>query len=189
MLVMLALVGVAGLLLLIAAQRFSRPALIGPGLLLFAVGSLAAAADAFRTRYVHERSTVGPESVVYEGSAAALFGIVLLVAAIALATAGLAFTLDAEHALYRFLLARPGAALIAAGTALAAAGGAGVLGAREWRGSSRRLLANLPQRIGAAMVLLAGLALLAIGVFEVVAPAAVDGAFDNLLEPLRSAPR
>jgi hypothetical protein len=183
MLVVLALVGVMGLLLLIAAQRFGRPALIGPGLLLFAVGALAAAADAFRTRYVHERSTVGPESVVYEGAAAALFGVVLVVAAIALATAGLAFTLGAEHELYRFLLARPGAAL------LAAAGGAGVLGAREWRGSSRRLLASLPQRFGAAIMLLGGIALVAIGVFEVVAPAAFDGAIDRILEPLTTAPR
>jgi hypothetical protein len=31
--------GIAGLLLLIAAERLQRPALIGPGLLLFAVGT------------------------------------------------------------------------------------------------------------------------------------------------------
>jgi hypothetical protein len=188
-LLLLALAGVGGVLLLIASQRFRQPVLIGPGLLLFAVGMLAVAADAFRSRYVHSRSDESPASVIFEGRAAWLFGVAFAVFGLALASAGLAYTLGAEEELYRFLLRRPGLALLAAGVMLAASGAAGVLGAREWRGSYRRVLASIPQRIGAGMLLAAGLALLAAGAFEVAAPAAFDAALDSLLEPLRSAPR
>jgi uncharacterized membrane protein len=132
---------------------------------------------------------VSHTSWVFEGSAAVLLGVVLVILGLGLAVAGVAFVLGAEHRLLAHLLARPGLPLVAIGTASCAGGGARLLGAREWRGSLRRFLASLPERIGGVFLLLLGLVALAVGAFELIAPAAFDGAIDALLEPLRGAAR
>lgn len=186
-LVVLALVGVAGLFLLIAAERFGRHELIGPGLLLFAVGALAAGANAILSRYTYERSQVTARSQIFEGPAAVLIGLVLVILGLAFAAAGVSFVLGVEAGLYAFLLARPGFALVPLGSAFAAAGGARVIGARNWRGSTKRLLASIPERIGGSLLLLSGLALVAVGAFEIVMPEGFDGVLAALLAPLREA--
>jgi hypothetical protein len=136
--VILAIVGVAGLLVLIAADRFARPELIGPGLLLFALGTLAAGGHAIVMRYSYEGSRASYATWVFEGSAAVLIGVVLVILGLAFGVAGVAFVLGAEHKLVDHVLARPGLVLVALGTASCAGGGARLLGAREWRGSLRR---------------------------------------------------
>ena len=186
-LVVLALIGIAGLLLLIAAERFGRHELIGPGLLLFAVGALAAGVNAIVSRYTYERSDATHRSQTFEGPAAVLIGLVLVILGTALAAAGVSFVLGAEAGLYAFLLERPGFALVPLGLMFAAGGGARVIGARNWRGSAKRFLASIPERIGGSMLLLIGLALLAIGAFEIVMPDGFDDALDALLAPLREA--
>jgi hypothetical protein len=62
-----------------------------------------------------------------------------------------------------------------------------VIGARNWRGSTKRLLASIPERIGGSLLLLSGLALVAVGAFEIVMPEGFDGVLAALLAPLREA--
>jgi hypothetical protein len=187
LLIGVALIGVVGLLLLIAAHHLELPILIGPGLLLFAAGVFAAGLHAIIGRYVVERRDQLPGSYVFHGAAAILIGVVVLVAAAAFAVAGIAFLIGREHAVFEFLLDRPGPALFAAGLAAGAAGAARILGAQEWKGSLTTFLMHLPERIGGVMLLALGMALLAVGAFEIVAPEAFDALLDSLLEPLNSA--
>jgi hypothetical protein len=146
LLVVVALLGVAGLSMLIAAVRLEMPVLIGPGLLLFAAGTAAAGVEAIARRYLYERSRASARTQTYFGPAAVLKGLVLLMLAAGLAVAGVAYLLGREEELLELLLARPGAALLALGAALCAAGAARVLGAREWRGSTAALLSG-PERL------------------------------------------
>jgi uncharacterized membrane protein len=187
-LVVLAVVGVAGLLLLIVASRFDLPWLIGPGLLLFAVGTWAAAAHAIVTRYVVERSRETARSVTFQGIAAILIGIVLISLGLAFAAAGIAFVVGQEEALLAFLLARPGAPLLISGIALGAAGAARIFGAREWRGSLKSILAALPERIAGVLLVLVSMLMVMVGAFELIAPSSFDAVVESLLEPLDQAP-
>jgi hypothetical protein len=185
---LLALLGVGGLLLLIAAERLGRPWLIGPGLLLFALGTFAAGADAILRRHsadVHETSATR----TFTGPAAVLTGLVLVILSLAFAAAGVAFLVGAQDRLAGYLLARPGVALIGAGAAGVSGGVARVLGAREWRGSVRGALTGVAERTGGMLLLLLGVALLGLGVFETARPAAFDDALGALLEPIRAVTR
>lgn len=181
----LAVTGVAGLLLLIAANRFDRPELIGPGLILFAIGIVTAGGHAVTTRYLRERRSVAPGSRVFEGPAAIFSGLAVIVLGLSMGVAGVAFLVGAEGALLDIALRRPGLALVPAGLASAAWGAGRVLGAREWRGSWWRLVANIPERIGGAMLLLLGAALLGLGGFELLAPDAFARALENFLAQVR----
>jgi len=186
--VLLALTGVAGLLLLIAADRFARPELIGPGLLLFAAGIFAAGADAIIRRRTVERSRETTAVQVFTGTAARLMGVGMLILACAIGVAGISFLLGTEARVYDFLLRRPGFALVPAGLLFGVMGSARVLGARDWR-TPARILATLPERFGGVLALLFGLALAGIGVFELLAPPAFDELVQSLLAPLQDAPR
>jgi hypothetical protein len=185
--VVLAVVGVAGLLLLIAADRYERPQLIGPGLLLFAAGTFAAGVDAIRRKHSVDRNSRTTKRQTFQGPAAVLIGLLLVLMSLCLTVAGVGFVLGAEERLLAFLKERPGFALLAIGSVSGAGGGARVLGAREWRGSAGRFLASIPERFSGILLLLFGLALFAIGMFEIAAPAAFDRALDALLAPLRTA--
>ena len=182
--VLLAVVGVAGLLALIAAERFDRPELIGPGLLLFALGTIAAGGDAIVRRHSTELLQTSATRT-FVGPAAVLTGLVLVILGLAFAVAGAAFTVGAQDRLTSYLLARPGAALIAAGAASASGGIARVLGAREWKGSARGALTGMAERFGGTFLLLLGLALLGVGAFEVMQPAAFDDRLRELLAPFQ----
>jgi hypothetical protein len=182
--VFLAVLGVGGLLLLIAAQRFDRPELIGPGLLLFALGTMAAGANIMVRRYSGEvlRTTA---TRTFVGPAAVLTGLAVVILGLGFAVAGAAFTFRVEDRLAAYLLERPGAALIAAGAACASGGLARLLGAREWGGSTRHLLAHFPERLGGMFLVLLGLALSGVGIFEVVQPETFDAWIAPLAAPFR----
>jgi hypothetical protein len=173
----LAITGVGGLLLLIAAQRLGRPALIGPGLLLFAVGVFAAGADAILRRHSIDRSRSTTARQTFTGPAAMLDGLALVVFAFGLAVVGLSFSLAAQARLSALVLERPGLVLVPLGAMISALSTARVIGAREWGGSPWRVLAALPERFAAVILLLLGLVLIGTGVFELTSPAA----FDDLL--------
>lgn len=182
---LLALAGVGGLLLIIAADRFDLPVLIGPGLLLFAAGVGAAGLDAITRRHTVERNQATHRTTTFVGAAAVLIGVALIVFALGFAVAGAGYLLGAEDRLIALLRERPGSALLALGCVSAAGGGARVLGARDWRGSAGRFLASIPERFGALLLLMAGVALLAAGALEVVSPAAFDRLVDPLIAPFR----
>jgi hypothetical protein len=166
--------GIGGLLLLIAAERLERPSLIGPGLLLFAIGTVAAGVQAVTARYVLERNSVAPRHHTFHGAAAVLIGISLVVLGTSIGVTGAAFMMGAQRALYDFAIARPGVALLPLGVSVGAGGASRVAGARQWRGSLWRVLANLPERIGGAMLMVLGAALAGLGGFELIAPEAFD---------------
>jgi hypothetical protein len=181
--VALCLVGVGGVLLLIAANRMGQPALVGPGLLLFALGTCGAGLHAIATRWVVDRNRVAPRHTTFSGSAAVLIGVALLCAAAALGATGVAFTLGAEAGLYDLAVARPGLPLLLAGAAAMSLGASRVAGAREWRGSWTRALAAIPERLGGVFLVVLGLAALGAGVFELMSPASFDAAVEPLLTP------
>ena len=144
----LALLGLGGLLLLLAAERFARPELIGPGLLLFAAGTFAAGADAIIRRYSVERNRETVARATFQGTAAVLIGVALVILSCAFAAAGASFLLGMEDGVYALLKQRPGGALLVLGTISGAGGGARVLGAREWGGSAGRILGGLAAKRG-----------------------------------------
>lgn len=183
----LGLVGVAGVLILIFAHRTGRPHLIGPGLILFSAGILAAGVNEILRRYSVERNPETDRRNIFVGTPAVLLGITTVIGGLATGVIGLAFTLGAQERLYRYLLQRPCPALLAVGLAVLTTGAAGVLGAREWRGSARRVVANFPKRIGGAVLVLLGLVLTSAGIFELASPAGFDAAIDGVLAPLRAA--
>jgi hypothetical protein len=187
LLTVLALTGVAGIMLLIAAQHFDRPRLIGPGLILFAFGSFAAGADAIGRRHTVERSRETTRRRTFEGTGAVLLGLMLVILSLGFAVAGAAFLRGSQQRLLAFLAGRPGFALVPAGLAVAAGGGARLFGARDWNGSLGRFLASLPERFSGTILLLSGLALIGAGMLDILAPAAFDNLIDSWLAPFRQA--
>ena len=184
----LALTGVAGLLLLIAAERFGRREFVGPGLLLLAAGVFAAGADAIIRRHTIERDRLSRVTVTFTGTAARLIGLALVILAGSLAAVGAAFVIGVEHQLYQLARARPGLVLVPLGAMATTMGAASVLGAREWRGSFWRLLVSVPERFGALLLLFLGLALLAAGVVELVSPMAFNETLDSIFAPFGGPP-
>ena len=181
-----ACVGVLGLLLLIAANHFGLTVLIGPGLLLFAVGTAAAGLNAVVRRHVYDRNNETTRTQTFVGPAAVFVGLVLVLLALVFAVAGAAFVLGQEDALVDLLLERPSPAFLVGGAVLGGAGAARVFGAREWRGSLMSFLGSLPERFSGVLLLAVGLALVGVGVLELLAPALFDEIFEGLLgAPMR----
>ena len=140
-------------------------------------------------RFISERSQAGPRHTRFVGPAAALMGIALVCMSLGVGAAGAAFLTGREEDLYAYAIARPGLPLLFAGVACGTIGASRVIGAREWRGSRRRVIANIPERLGGLFVLMIGLAAAGLGAFEIVAPMAFDAALDSLLAPLANAPQ
>lgn len=172
------------LLLLFAGTTLESRPLVGAGVLCMAVGAFLVGLREITGRWAQDYGTPR-NTAVFTGAAAVLIGVETLAASTAVAVGGVAYWMGREETLLAFVVDRPGFALLAAGLVLVGGGGARVLGAQDWKGS---FFLHLPDRIGAVILSVVGLAILSVGAFEIAAPQAFDSILDGFLAPLRQPP-
>lgn len=174
---------IVGIGAMVAGDRLSIQVLFDGGLALFGVGFLAAGIDGFLTRRV---GFAGPSAGAtsghrtYRGKAALCWGIVLSELGLAIISVAVVQLLGIERAAIELLIARPGILFLGAGIMLACIGGASLLDPGERRESIGEWLLSLPFRMVSTIPVVLGLAIIAIGLVEVLAP----DVFDAWLAPL-----
>lgn len=111
----------------------------------------------------------------YEDRAALWAGVPILLLGSAIAVAGVTWGAHAESRVLALIAARPGLVLLPFGIGTASGGVASFLGFRLTRHPDRLLVRA---RIGGPLTVTWGLLLVALGLFELAAPAAFDAATD-----------
>jgi len=183
----IALIGL-GILGMVGGNRLSSPLLSNGGLALVGIGLIVIGGDAMVTRrYVVRRR--GSTDWTYYGLGAVLIGIVFVwvgVVAIAIALVLLSGT---EQAFIHHTIRRPGSALLNLSFVVLAASGIVFSGSRyagsgTGSGPLLKALLVIVHSLPGAILLLLALALLALGVLEMVSPATFDQLGGGFLEVL-----
>ena len=174
---------IIGVLAMIGGWRLGLPPVLHGGLVVF--GS-AVVLDGFATIMTREAFFRRNEyyRTSYYGLAGALWGLPTIVGGIGFIAVGLVLAQRLEDVVFAYILDRPGPVLVAGGLAFFGAGGAIVLGAREWQQSLGAFLLSLPDRFGGLIFLAIGLGALGIGLFELMSPSAFDAALASIVGPL-----
>lgn len=120
---------------------------------------------------------------IYRGTAAALLGglLVLLGAGIVLGSVVLAA--GAEESVFDFIERRPGIAFVTVGTLLGMVGTAKILGYEPSPGEGSFSFAaeRIMSRIGGVLLVLLGVSLVGLGVWETLSPGSLERVFDRLV--------
>ncbi|MBP7775524.1 MAG: hypothetical protein KA371_00165 [Acidobacteria bacterium] len=157
------------------------------GTAILALGLVGIGVDSLRTRYFDMpvgsslRSTA---RFTFKGPGAVVWGLMCLALGLgALALSGVVL-FGLEDSAQRLVMARPGIALAPVGFIFLCTALGWLLGDETMNSSVPMFFVTLPHRIGAVITLAFALAVLGVGVFELVAPSA----FDRILESLRPPP-
>lgn len=177
-----------GLLSLVASFNFDLPALVTPGLLalsLAAIGS-GVASCAYRRVVFLDTRTRRFDLFVYHGIAAVPFGCTYLIGGLLVLAAAVAHLAGmSADAMRSAVLARPGLLLAPLGIAALSSALGFAIGFDDAkdprRGSGWHLLMSIPALLGALILFAIGAALLGLGGWELLQPAA----FDQWLTALR----
>ena len=178
----------AGILCIIGGDRLPSPTLLQVGLGLIGFGLIASGGEAMVTRrFVLQRWGFG--NPAYRGLGAVFNGIVFVWIGLALIAVALVLFTGEEQALVRATIRRPGFALLNLSFLALAASGTELANAIDARRGSAagwflRALSALPQSIPGLVLLLLALALLALGLLEIVSPATFDALGGGFLEVL-----
>jgi len=179
---------VVGMLCIGGSEWLSLPLLLQAGLALIGVGLIVGGGEAMVTRrYVASRHGFRDET--YRGFGAVLNGIVFVWIGVALIGFGLVLFAGAEQSFVDATIRRPGAALVNFSFLLLAVSGIVFLGPVESQlgpkaGWFLKLLQALLRSIPALILLILALALLALGLLEIVSPATFDELGGGFLEVL-----
>jgi hypothetical protein len=185
----IALIG-AGVLCLIGGNQLSSPLLSRGGLALIGLGLIVVGGEAMVTRRFALRRR-RHDGQVYRGLSAILYGIVYLWIGLALVTVSLVVFPGTEQVLLQSLAERPGYALLSLSFLLVAASGielTGRLHARSDAKTGRFLsaISTLLHSIPGLLLFLLALAIMALGVLEIVSPDTFDELGGGFLEALFS---
>lgn len=179
---------VLGVLLIVGGDRLDIPALLYGGLALAGLGFIVGGGEAIVTRqYVLRRR--GFTNATYYGLGAILYGIIFVwIGVWVISVAGVLF-LDIGQAVFRSFIRRPGFVLVNVACVVLASGGIAFTFPAESQsgqgdGWFLNLLATVAHMIPALILLALGLALLGLGVLEIVSPATFDQMGGGFLELL-----
>jgi len=171
-----------GLLALVGASQFEREWLYTTCMLAFGLGLSLSGLGALFTRRVRvlEFFREGNPDL---GPAAIPWGFVTFLAGLTLLAFGLLRTAGLDGRFLAYLGRQPAPVLALAGLALAGIGSGMLLGPPDWNATVWRLLLHLPLRLVGAGLLLLGIGLLGLSMFDFVAPAAFDRWIQAVLGP------
>ncbi len=181
---------VAGILAVAAGERYALPFLVTPGVFLIGLGIAAAGLEAIFSREVgfSVAEEHGSYRETFGGLAAILWGVFFLVWGVGILVFAAARLFGLGELVAAFLKERPGAVILGGALGGLGLGSALALGSTEERHSFWALLGSLPRRLfGIALILLALLGM-ALGLLEVLAPAAFDGLVESAGASLPRAP-
>jgi hypothetical protein len=177
-----------GMLCILAGARLAIPTLIQAGMGSIGLGLIVVGAEAMVTRRI-KTGREGGIIAAYGGWAAVFYGIVLLWIGMALIAGAVVFFTGTEQTIVHATIRRPGSALLNLSFLLLAVSGivlTGFVEARPAAAADRwlRALSVLLQLIPGLILLFLALALLALGLLEIVSPATFDGLGGRFLETL-----
>lgn len=164
------MIGVLGLLL---GSEYGLAWPVSLGLVSIGLALIAGAFEIVLARRGHPLSGVGRWQSGW-GIALYPMSFVILITGFCLFALGLLRIVGLETAFGAYLNRRPGLAIAVVGTCLAAIGTTIMIGKTTWRDSRWDPLVYLPARAVGAALTLAGLAALALGIFELALPAVFD---------------
>jgi hypothetical protein len=175
-----------GFLALFAGNRLSMPVLQNGGLALCGAAFLVGGVEAILTRRIAiVLSRRRNEN--YRGLGAILYGIIFLIMGAAMVVLAMILHLDAGQTIFHKLVERPGFGLLAVGTLFLLWAGVALIGSMESRqGPGWEVALNLlvSRMLPGLILVVLGLAILGIGLLEIVAPAGFDEMGGGFLEVL-----
>lgn len=174
--------------LIFVGDRANLPRLQALGAAILGLGLVAVGVESIRTRYFE----VGPDPgslrsssrFVFRGPGALSWGLMCLALGSGAALAAAIVLLGLQDVAGRLIAERPGIVLAPLGLLFLCTAGGWLFGEERMNSSSLLFLATLPHRLGAVITVLFSLAVLAVGLFELAAPAA----FDHIVESLKPPP-
>jgi hypothetical protein len=153
------------------------------GVLLLGLAALGMGYRTIRRREEVAIDEIGKVIATWRGAAAVCQGLSVALAGIGIATFAAARLLGVGSLLETHLRQRPGALILFCSLAGLTWSLSLVFGSIEQRGSIRRRLAGLPGRLLGVLLSILATAGLAVGVWELVAPAGFDHVMHSLVQP------
>jgi hypothetical protein len=181
-----------GVLLMVGGDRLAVPALLHAGLAVIGLGFIVGGGAAIVTRQYTLPLRKASEATYY-GLGAMLYGTVLVwIGVWILSIAGI-LILDVGQAVFRSVIRRPGFVLVNVAFMMLASGAVvltSLAGSQSSQGTGRflNLIQTVFNSIPALILTVLGLALLGLGVLEIVSPATFDQMGGGFLEILFQEP-
>jgi hypothetical protein len=163
-----------GILMAGGGARLHIPFFINVGIMLAACGCIIGGIDTIKSPYFS--TTVGEEGTgskyyTYSGLSAVMWGICMLVTGVGLLAFAAIRLLGIGSAAFDYLKQHPGIIFLGGGLCLVSYSLHEVLGAHEENRLSWTMLHSIPARIFFLVLIVAGVALLLLGLLEMVSPA------------------
>jgi hypothetical protein len=173
---------VGGFALVYGGWKLPIPMLVNLGLLLIGIGIIIFGIDAIKKR--ESSYSGGEESITYQysfrGFSAVMDGILLVFLGLAAFIAGVIALAGWQEKVLAYFGEHPGILLIIGGLMLGAYAITQISGTQESKLSVLSFLGSLPGRVFGLLLLLAGLAMVLFGGFELLSPDGFDRFFENL---------
>ncbi len=160
-----------GAALVVAGEQLGLPILSALGMGLIALDMLVVGLEFALTRRA-KWAINKYYAETYQGIAAVALGVILMTGGLGLGAVAAAKVLHQEESLYDLLLSRPGYIMLPLGGIMFMRGLAGAIGALEWQKSGLACITTAIERLAGAGLALAGTVVVALGGFELAAPAA-----------------
>jgi len=165
--------------------EWARPQAVG--VVLLGLGLVVVGIDSVRSRYHEEGVSPGritsSSRFVFHGPGAISWGLLCVAVGLGMIAIAVVVLLGLTQAAERLVDERPGLVIAPLGFIFLCSAGGWLWGEEQMNSSPLMFLATLPQRLGALVTVLFSLTVLAVGVFELVAPAAFDQLIDQLRPP------
>jgi hypothetical protein len=180
-------VAVTAVVIIFVGNTLAWARLQAVGVVLLGLGLAVVGIDSIRSRYHEEGVSPGritsSSRFVFHGPGAISWGFLCVAVGLAMVTIAAVVLLGLTHAAERLVGERPGLVIAPLGFIFLCSAGGWLWGEEQMNSSPLMFLATLPHRLGALVAVLFSLAVLAVGVFELVAPAAFDQLVDQLRPP------
>ena len=168
-------------------DRLDRASLQAICAAVIGLGLVAVGLESLRRRFfdmgVDPGSPMSSSRFVFRGPGAVSWGVMCVTLGLGMIAVAAVVLLGLVDAAERLVAERPGIVIAPLGLVFLGAAGGWLWGEEQMNSSFLMVLATLPQRLGALVTVLFSLAVLGVGLFELVAPAAFDQIVAMLTPP------